>query len=262
MEKIALLEKIGLTRNEANVYMSLLEYGPCSAGTLLKKTRMHRSRVYESLERLREKGIISFVVKEYKRFYRADDPERILTYLEERKNRINESESSVRRILPELRSMMRPERREPEARVYDGVEGIKAIHNDWIRCKGDMLVWGGRSEIYVRMKYYVMQLEKEMKKRGKKFVVLSDYDVKNSAGQRRFMERGLLVGRYLPKEFTSPAVIFIYDDRVVNVIWTDAKHPVGFMIINRDLAEKYMKYFWAMWKMAKPLEGRVRHTRT
>ncbi len=252
IEKI--LRKIGLTKNEILLYITLLESGQSSAGNLVKKTKLHRSRVYDSLERLKEKGIIMYVVKDYKRYFEAVNPERILTYLQEKENRLKESEREIRNILPELKRFIKPSSDEPEARVYTGIEGMKAIHNDWIRSKGDMLVWGARGEIFKRMKYYVMQLEKEMRKKGKRFISLMDYDTINDRGPRDSIRKGLTKGRYLPKEFVSPAVIFIYDDRVVNVSWKDVRKPVGFMMISRDLADKYRKYFWVMWETAKPLK--------
>ncbi len=264
MDKNAVIErtlgKIGLTGNEIKVYMTMLEIGNATAGTLVKKTKLHRSRVYDSLERLKDKGIITFIVRDYRRYYKAENPERILTYLQEKKNELNENEKSAKSIIPELKSFRKPTGKYPEARIYTGLEGIKAIHNDWIRCKGDMLVWGARGEIFKRVKYYMMQLEKEMKRTGKKFISLMDYDTINDKGPRDSIKKGLTKGRYLPEEFVSPAVIFIYEDRVVNVVWKDVREPVGFMMINKELAKKYRKYFWAMWKMAKPLE--IRRTRS
>ena len=55
------LEELGLTTNEAKAYIQLLKTGPVTAGNLAKKTDIHRSRVYEALERMVNKGIIKLV---------------------------------------------------------------------------------------------------------------------------------------------------------------------------------------------------------
>ena len=46
------LEKLGLNRNEAEVYVDLLKLGQTSAGELIRRTGFHRNIVYDNLEKL------------------------------------------------------------------------------------------------------------------------------------------------------------------------------------------------------------------
>ena len=57
--------------------------------------------------------------------------------------------------------------------------------------------------------------------------------------------------KFLPKEYSSPAVINIYGDKVVNVLWKE-DNPICFMIINKDIADSYRKWFKLLWKTATP----------
>ena len=58
-----ILEAAGLTGNEIKVYLALLELGSVTAGEILKKIEIHRGAVYDTLDKLMEKGLVSYVIK-------------------------------------------------------------------------------------------------------------------------------------------------------------------------------------------------------
>ena len=87
-----LLQEIGLTNSEILVYTTLLKTGSIKVGQLIKEVSLHRSRVYEAINRLTDKGLVSYVIKNNVKFFEATDPERLLSYLEEQKERLNEKE--------------------------------------------------------------------------------------------------------------------------------------------------------------------------
>ena len=56
--------------------------------------------------------------------------------------------------------------------------------------------------------------------------------------------------KFLPEELESPAIINIYGDRVVNVLWKK-NYPLCFLLINKEISDSYKKYFDYLWKFAK-----------
>ena len=58
------LEKIGLSKAEIKVYLALLELGSVPSGSIVKETEFRKSTVYESIRRLQDKGLVSYVIKE------------------------------------------------------------------------------------------------------------------------------------------------------------------------------------------------------
>ena len=58
-----LLESVGLTKSEAKVYLALLELGSSSKGPIVKRSGVASSKVYELLDKLIAKGLVSIVVK-------------------------------------------------------------------------------------------------------------------------------------------------------------------------------------------------------
>ena len=63
MEPKELLAEIGLTERESKVYLALLELGSTTTGPLVKKSEVPNSKVYEILESLQNKGLVSWITK-------------------------------------------------------------------------------------------------------------------------------------------------------------------------------------------------------
>ena len=77
------LEEIGLTKSEIKVYLALLELGSSQTGKIVQKSKAASSKIYEILEKLIQKGLVSYIIKSGIKHFEAAPPERIMDYLEE-----------------------------------------------------------------------------------------------------------------------------------------------------------------------------------
>ena len=66
---IKALENLGLSNVEAKVYLALLEVGSVVANKIAEQSGIHRRTVYDALETLIEKGLVSFVIEANKKYY-------------------------------------------------------------------------------------------------------------------------------------------------------------------------------------------------
>jgi len=57
------LEKIGLSKKEAKVYLACLELSEATIGQISKKSGVKRTTVYDIVESLKEKSLISSSTK-------------------------------------------------------------------------------------------------------------------------------------------------------------------------------------------------------
>src|SRR3989339_393044 len=128
-----ILRKIGLTENEIKIYLSLLKIGLSTAYDISKKTSIYRVHVYDKLEQLMDKGLVTHVFKGAKKYFQATSPEKIKHYLEDKKRQINDQEKQVELILPELNSYMQLPKEDTHVEVFIGVEGLKYFLKDIIK---------------------------------------------------------------------------------------------------------------------------------
>ena len=91
------MKELGLNKSESNVYLKLLETGSCKAGRLAKETGFNRTTVYKALEKLIEKGLVGFVVKENRRYFQASDPRNLLNNIEKEEEKLKRKKESIKK---------------------------------------------------------------------------------------------------------------------------------------------------------------------
>ena len=120
------LQKIGLNLNEAKIYLTLLRLGSAQAGKISKESQINRTTTYDSLERLIEKGLVTFVIEANKKVFRPVAPERLL-------DQIKEKEKTIEEILPELNSIFKESKEKEETYIYKGRKGMISILQDILK---------------------------------------------------------------------------------------------------------------------------------
>ena len=196
---------------------------------------MHRSRVYDSLEKLQEYGLVSHVVKDFKKYFQAVSPEKLFSFLDEKKQ-------ALKKALPKLKELKGMKKEEINASIYKGKEGLKTIHSEMLKENSDIYVIGGKSLIFSELEYFMPNFEKERIKKKIKWKILWDTE----KSKEQFIKKKLVEGKILPKGFDSKGVVNICGNRVAIVLWKE-KYPTGFMIENKDIADSFRKWFTLMY---------------
>ena len=69
------LQEFGLSKNESKIYLALIEFGEITVKEMSKITGIHRSNIYESLQKMAENGLVNAVMKEGKN---KEDNEKVI----------------------------------------------------------------------------------------------------------------------------------------------------------------------------------------
>ena len=80
-----LLKSLKFSEKEAKVYLALLELGSAKAHDIARKTGINRTTVYDLLEILLHRGLISKYKKGALAYFNARDPKYLLSYLDREK---------------------------------------------------------------------------------------------------------------------------------------------------------------------------------
>ncbi len=236
-----ILKDLGLTNNEAEVYLTLLNKGEISVNEIGTKSGLHRQVCYDALDRLAEKGFVSYILKDGKKFFKALNPEKILEYLEQKKQ-------EFANIVPQLTKMMQVQADETQVEVIKGKNVLRTMLNDAIKNllekKEISYVLGVDEEKYLETdKIAITQYINKLKKYGLKEKLLT----KESA--KTFFEGSQFEYRFIPDEFFNPNSTHIYSNTVSIIIW--GRPNYGIIIKSRQVADSYKKYFMMLWKIAK-----------
>jgi HTH-type transcriptional regulator, sugar sensing transcriptional regulator len=236
MEKLKeQLSEAGLTGNESKVYLELLKYKELTANELSKKISMDRTLTYTVLNHLIEKGLVSYITKENKKFFSSEKPENLL-------NSIRKKEFFVKDLIKELNKIEKQTPLPYEIKVFEGKEGLRALFNIIFKIK-HFLAFGGTGRAYEQI--FEMQAILKTLKKGE------------------FSGRMILQEKYRGHEVTKQNIIktkysnakaeattAIFGDYVS--IHLAREKPLIMLIKNKDIAESYKNYFEILWKQARP----------
>jgi sugar-specific transcriptional regulator TrmB len=125
-----LLEEIGLTKSETAVYLALLELGSSSTGKIVEKSKVASSKIYELLEKLIQKGLVSTVTKSGVKYFESAPPKRLLDYMQEKKSNLEKKEKELEYIIPQLELKRSLHEIESETQVFKGMKGAKTAFDD------------------------------------------------------------------------------------------------------------------------------------
>jgi sugar-specific transcriptional regulator TrmB len=232
------LAVVGLTRTEAKLYAVLVDLGRAQAGMLSRRTGIHRRSVYDALERLIEKGLVSFIKENEQRFYIPTDPARLGDILDRRRKELGA-------VLPQLRQKYLERKQKQETLFYRGIEGVKVIFEDQVREGKDVYVLNANREAPEQLRTYFPHYEAGMREKGFRLHLLFAGPVVQKVRHGE--------ARWLPSGFDTPVATNIYGEKVGIIIW--GPEPVAILIKNRDIARAYRGYFDLLWGIARPAKG-------
>jgi len=248
MEK-ASLQKFGLTEKEESVYLALLGSRDCGVNEIASKCGIHRQVAYDVLNRLLEKGLVSFTQSDTKKLFSAMHPKKLLEDLKE-------NEALLENMLPQLVSQMNVPKGSANVSVIRGknvVTSILKAVTERLEKKEAMehLVMGVDDRKY--MKYSPIYFKKFIKfletNKLKEHVLAKEGDTYFAGGKTSQY-------KFIPNEFFNPTATHIAGNLVAIIIWTEPL--TGILIESKETADAYIKYFNMLWKSAKTKKWRGR----
>jgi sugar-specific transcriptional regulator TrmB len=226
---------LGLTPIEARIYIALVDLGRGQAGVLSRKTGIHRRVIYDALDRLIEKGIVSYIVENNKRLYLPAHPEELRVISERMRG-------DVDKAIAELSLRFSLAKEKQETVFFRGKQGIRTVFDDQILQKKDVYVIGGSKEASDIMRFYIKHYTEARKKQGIHLFLLV-------SGTKLSTDLPLAEVRYLPQNYFGLVATNIWADRVAIIIWRE--NPACILIKDKEIATAYMNYFKMLWKMGK-----------
>lgn len=234
-----ILLELGFSKNEAKVYTALLRLGSSTATEISKQSKLHRTNVYDALERLVEKGLVSHILKDEIKYFEAADPETLMGILKEK-------EIQLREILPRL-LLDKKLATKTKAHISEGLSAVKAVLNNFLEYKKPILVYGIPKEAIGLMHSFIIHYHK--RRIEKKIPMKHIYNVDAQDRIEYLNTLPYTEAKYLPKEYNSPVSTNVCGAEVVLILWS--KVPLVIQIESKEIADSYEKYFELLWGIAK-----------
>lgn len=234
------LVEVGLTPNEAKVYLALLGLGEGSVGEITDRVKLHRSTVYDALERLTHKGVASYILKNDTKVFAASDPEDLIGLLKEK-------ELKIKAILPKLKlEKSLAAKDKTSAQVFEGVTSLRAAAYSLLDRGEPIVVYGLPKITPDIIKYFINDFHRQRIEKKIEMRHIYNEDAKDRIDYLNSLP--LTEAKYLPERYSTPVSTMVCGDTVLIINW--AKPLTFIQIKNRTLADTYRNYFEVLYKAA------------
>ena len=233
------LENIGLSKNQANIYIYILKYPGQTAGAIAKKLSIDRSFTYGIINTLTDKGLISYVIKEDTKLFYPSDTDNLLKDIDERRDKIVS-------LIKRLESIKPKPVEDKEVNVYEGKAGLKAYIRDFLESDIFFTLGGGGTQIFEELKYqYPQYLKQLLKKNIKGYLITSEKDktaMKDMYNNTKVKVKSL-------KNIENQASFTIFKNKIA--IYSVNEKPFVTIIIDKNVSESLKSYFKVLWDIAE-----------
>lgn len=237
---------IGFNKNEAKVYFSLIKFGKTDAHQLIQNTKFHKNIVYDNLDKLIEKGLVTYVIENGRRVYKMASSEILVEFFEEQEKELKTKKDKAKNLAKEIDTLKKDFPIEQEATIYKGIKGLKSFYNQTLH-KGDFLVFGSPKEsveIMGETFWRNYDIKRKEKRISAKLIFNSSLRWWGETIKNKYTDV-----RYFDKDFEPLTETNIQGDEVGIIVWTE--EPILFLIQDKNVAESYRKFFEGMWKVSK-----------
>ena len=237
--------ELGFNKNEAKIYLALVEIGPSTTGPIIKRTGLYRVIVYDTLEKLLQAGLVNYSLQKNWKCFEAAEPAQILEL-------IKNKEIIAKKVVGELRNIRIEKPLEKGAFIYEGWKGIKTAQENYFKemkkgAGGEYLMVGASRALHKKLDMYFNYFhERRSQIRIPAKLLFNENNRQFGKLKKKYKPVQL---RFMPKNLITPSWISTYKDIVL--IGVAEETPMAFFIKNKAVAESYRQYFYFMWEQSK-----------
>ncbi|PIZ73268.1 hypothetical protein COY07_02165 [Candidatus Peregrinibacteria bacterium CG_4_10_14_0_2_um_filter_43_11] len=137
-----ILSKLGLDPKEIEVYKKLLETGPNRASIVAYQIGLPRTTVQNILLRLEQEKIVTKAIHKNVYIFSSVHPDNLMQIVEMKKrqamSQYDKLAADLKKVAPELVSMMKSNKSIPNVRFYQGKEAVRQVLFDTLTSKTEL----------------------------------------------------------------------------------------------------------------------------
>jgi len=234
------LQNLGLSQREAKVYVALLALGSTTVGPISNKTTISSPKIYPTLQKLQEKGLVSHIIVSKTKYFQALSPNNLL-------RTIKEKEALFTELVPQLEALQFLQNTIPTAEIFQGFASTKTLFDD-IVSKMDMdsfyYVFAFKDQYKTNntAKYFVQNFHKILEELNVDDRLIAHTSVKNEVLEA-YSGNTNVKKRFSQASF--PAGLIITKNFIIIDSWE--KEAVHIRINSSAIAKQYALFFESMW---------------
>lgn len=243
--KLENLKELGLSEGQISVYNAVLELGISTLNKIQEKTGIERRNIYDILNKLIEKGFITYTIEKGKKTFQCVHPNKIAEEIKNKQEALKELKAQI----PQMASLFEIKKPEIRAEVFRGNEAMKALLEESLNYKTSYWIGGNSGVESTPLKnWFKHWMDRRVKKKHMMYDLV-DYGTFLEGLRPKDIEthkKNYYKYYALPKQLRSPMVVVIFGNKVAQILWR--KKSFAFVLESKEIKESFMKYFNYFWK--------------
>lgn len=251
------LIKVGLTPEEVELYVSLLNVGAQSAAQLASNTSVKRTYVYRVASSLTGKGLVTEAKRGRATVFEPNSPDHLLSLAEAKKLEAEQTKTNIESLLGSLKTKYSSVESRPIVETFHGIEGVKKIYLDTLKVGKEISAVVETTDVEPQLRDWIKN--RYVKERAKQQIhakvilasgkLASEYQSRNTEAYRTVIE--------VPHDkFPIKHEVDIYGNKVAFINYRQDEPIVG-LVIDNDMVAKTMKaWFDLSWIGAEKVSAK------
>lgn len=252
-----ILTSLGLTSDEANAYIHLLEAGHTTAGILAKQLNTPRPTVYGILDRLHQMGLVTQTINmEGVKVFSAEPPEKISILFDQKIVELKKHQDVYKELLEEIRNSSLSSLTTPSFQLFQGEDALRHALKDMLLYRNieTYSFWPIRTMLDMLSPEFFEYLNKERIKNNlytkaiwpsSQIVSTTEYPY---LGGGESHKREI---RIAPPQINFSMGYWLYANKAAFI--SSRKESVGFIVESTELVEMLLVQHTLVWGQSKPL---------
>jgi len=240
-----LLKACGLTQNESLVYLSLLKIGKVTSSKIVKEANISGGKIYETLEKLIQKGLVKSIIENGVKNFIANEPEMLIEYMKDKEKELHKKETELEKVLPQLKGLKEHDPKLENVSLIKGLRGIKPLVYQSLENGKTIKIMGVTSKKEVKYNNFwrLWHIERvRMKKKAE--IIFSDRDT----DYWKFYKKLSYTKVKEILSFTPSAILLIGEDIF---IFSYEEDLTCIHIKSSSISDSFSQFFDGLWKVAK-----------
>ncbi|MAG02741.1 hypothetical protein CMI42_05370 [Candidatus Pacearchaeota archaeon] len=251
-EILGSLEEIGFTEKEAKTYIALLQLKEAKTGVICKKTDIPSSHIYNILDSLIEKGVVSYKVINNVKIFIPNKPEALNTIYLKKQEDLEEQRKKIKDSIKKLKPISLNTESLSDYKYFEGISGFRAMWleiDELLKPNSEMIILVSNTEAWEKVNpFYLEHHKKRVKNKVfERMIIPKGKMAEKMAKQRKKI--GLFEPRYLDIDNEAEFAVF---GNTLMIQYSGEKVPRGFLINDPTFAKSFLSLFNILWKVAKP----------
>lgn len=254
------LKKLGFNENEVEVYVYLLKIKGETIAGITKGTKVPRTSVVRTLDKLLDRGLVSITTKNKEKKYLPESPKKIEGILREREIKESsklEQTKQLKKKLPDVLELINssiktdPTSGEVSVKYFEGIQGFRDAHDRSLEYADSEIMFLSNHNEW--RKAYTEEYDSSVfvPERVRRGIKMRSLVLKNREGKRlQETAKGVLREvRFLPDGFDFDTTLILYRNNIL--IMVSSKPYIAINIYSKVVYKTFKNIYENLWKQAK-----------